>query len=292
MAVKAKLDILVSTLCYAGNGGYSAIHPSIKNWWAKTYHVMRADDRIGDIFTEDPCDTPVPMVRNKAVENARTCGADVLVMVDSDMWPDRRLGRDPSAKPFWDSSFDLLYERWCRGDYTVIGAPYCGPPPHESPYVFTYRNFRSAHPNPDLRLEMFSREEVVGRTGFEEVAALPTGLIMYDMRIFQVMDPPYFYYEYKDKFQSEKASTEDVTATRDVSLLTQSRLGYNPCFCNWDAWAGHMKPLCVDKPQAICVEDVALKYHEAMRHGIKARERLTFVGEGKNGRIPENSDVR
>ncbi|MEK0126623.1 hypothetical protein, partial [Bordetella pertussis] len=90
---------------------------------------------------------------------------------------------------------------------------------------------------------MYSRAEASQFTGIGEVAALPTGLIMYDMRIFDMLEPkdenskPWFYYEWADKYQSEKASTEDVSATRDMSLVGQQVLGYSPVFCAWDSWA-------------------------------------------------------
>jgi hypothetical protein len=39
--------------------------------------------------------------------------------------------------------------------------------------------------------------------------------------------------------------------TRDLSFAGAEKLGYNPVYCNWDAWAGHWKPKCVGKPQMI-----------------------------------------
>jgi hypothetical protein len=150
-------------------------------------------------------------------------------------------------------------------------------------------------------------------TGIQHCAALPTGLIMFDMRAFDLTEPKakqaglldrlmapieqqfsdkvpvtlaqtrefaqrcldakqdaensWFYYEWTDQYQSEKASTEDVTATRDIASHGTLELGYNPLRVNWDAWAGHWKVKCVDKPVRITSEDVNTKLIRAARNG-------------------------
>lgn len=128
-------------------------------------------------------------------------------------------------------------------------------------------------------------------TGIHPCAALPTGCIMFDMDLFEVTDPkheyaallkkhgnrqiamaltrPWFYYEYDDIYQAKKASTEDVTATRDMLLCAYARLGYNVLFANWDAWAGHWKPKCVGKPVLLPSNTVHAKYAEAILSGRK-----------------------
>jgi hypothetical protein len=47
--------------------------------------------------------------------------------------------------------------------------------------------------------------------------------------------------------------------TRDLSLVGTQKLGYNPVYCNWDAWAGHWKPKCVGKPQVVAAKDISNK---------------------------------
>jgi hypothetical protein len=191
-------------------------------------------------------------------------------MIDSDMKPD--LG-GPDAKPFFASSFDFLVNHYHKGP-VIIGAPYCGPPPAECVYVFRWQNQQSHNPNPDFQLEMYDRHTAVKLAGIQECAALPTGLIMYDMRVFELTEPkaegdkPWFYYEYPDLYQSQKASTEDVTMTRDASLVGTQKLGYNPVFCNWDAWAGHWKPKCVGKPVFIEAKGVSDKMKSCWSAGV------------------------
>lgn len=242
-----KLKIGFARFPYAGNGGTEAEHPAIADWLVATVLKIVKDDRCEkDIYRFRRADTPIPMVRNRALLEARQHGVDVLVMVDSDQVPDLMV--PAGGKPFWDTSFDFLYRRWERGP-CVIAAPYCGPPPHplyggeENVYMFRWAYNANDPSYRGTRLAAFSREEAAGRVGMEEVAAAPTGLMMVDMRLLDVVPKPWFDYEWEDPpYNSQKASTEDVYFTRNCTLSGV------PVFANWDAWAGHVKPLVVGKP--------------------------------------------
>lgn len=254
-----KLNVGLVTFSYGGNGGISSEVPDIREWMTPLVAEASRDPRIENIRIWNLADTPITMTRNRAVLQAREYGIDVLVMIDSDMKPDM-----DGDKKFFPSSFDYLYDHYEKGP-VVIGAPYCGPPPAECVYVFEWRDMQSEHPNPDFQLKMYERSQAVKMSGIQPCAALPTGLIMYDMRAFELTEPktdedkPWFYYEFPDKYQAEKASTEDVTMTRDLSLVGTQKLGYNPVHCNWDAWAGHWKPKCVGKPQFIEAKHISSK---------------------------------
>jgi hypothetical protein len=261
----------------------------------------------------DIADTPITMGRNKAVMEAREYGADLLLMVDSDMWPDHALDSgDVSQRPFWDEAFEFCYKNYAQGPH-VVGAPYCGPPPNENVYVFKFDNNESDSANPDFKLAGYGREETARLHGIRECGALPTGLILFDMRAFELTEPKggpnlaaeiehvlssdvgrtmtesrikylagqlariqvrrsesWFYYEWIDDLgvgistQSQKGSTEDVTATRDIAFMGIQKLGYNPLHCAWSSWAGHWKPKCVGRPQVISPAQVSDKYRAAM----------------------------
>lgn len=277
-----KLNVLIACFSYGGNGGLSSEHPDVRNWLLLTVPKIMADKRVGECNLIDIADTPITMSRNKSVMKARAYGADILIMVDSDQRPDMYLGEMPNAKPFWESSFNAIYDHYDKGPL-AIGAPYCGPPPEENVYVFRWRNKQSKNPDPvDAQLDQFTREEASEQGGIKSVAALPTGLIMFDMRLFEVVDPikqynkliekgysskdaklltqPWFYYEWDDIYAAGKASTEDVTATRDMSLIGIQALGYNPIKCNWDSWAGHWKPKCVGMPIQLTEDEVSERY--------------------------------
>lgn len=266
-----KLNVLICFPAYGGNGGISSEVPDVRKWMCNVLMDTQDDERIGWVETYTVGDTPITMVRNRFVKEARKRGADVLVMVDSDQGPDYHLGRDPSAKPFFTTSFDFLYENYDKGPH-VIGAPYGGPPEvHENVYVFLWRSNRNV--DFTISLEQYKREEAAMMAGIQECAALPTGLIMYDIRAFDLIDPPYFWYEFSDKEETEKASTEDVTNTRDISLAGQIKLGYNPIHCNWDAWAAHYKPWPVSKPTPVSAHHVAQRFKAAIESGREPGER-------------------
>lgn len=269
----------IQTFSYGGNGACASTNPDVHRWVIKNLAEIIKDPRIASLSDEDLCDTPITMTRNRAVLDARKAGADLLLMIDSDQKPDMYLGKDPLAQPFWKSSFDFLDAHYEKGP-VVIGAPYCGPPPHENVYVFKWENRESEHPNDDYQIVGYSRSEASYLSGIQEAAALPTGMILYDMRAFEITEPkelgdkPWFYYEFNDLYESQKVSTEDVTATRDMSIMGIQKLGYNPIFCNWDAWIGHWKPKCVGKPMTISADGVAQKMKNSILNGQDGDSRI------------------
>jgi hypothetical protein len=277
-----KLNLLIATFSYGGNGGIRSEVPDVRNYLCQLLLQLKQDPRIGEVHEGEFADTPLTMCRNKAVLTARQWNCDLLLMIDSDMKPDMDVGVQPEAKPFWDTSFDFLYRHYDRGP-VVIGAPYCGPPPVENVYVFRWRFLQNDNPNDDaLKLDQYMREEAAERSGIEQVAALPTGLILFDMRAFELTEPkvdgdkPWFFYEYTDRYETQKASTEDVTATREIAFHGQLQLGYNPIHVNWDAWAGHWKPKLVGKPRLLSQDAVSDKYTRAV-HALPADKRRHYV---------------
>jgi hypothetical protein len=207
------------------------------------------------------------MSRNRALKQAQALGVDIVCMIDSDMAPDL-----PHQRPFWDTSLDFLLRH--QGP-CLIGAPYCGPPPTENVFVFQWGRRQSDNPNVDMQIMQFTREESVVRSGFEEVAALPTGLILIDTRALERVKPPYFEYEYEDEEHTQKSTTEDVFFTRNLSLAGV------PCYVNWDSWAGHIKKKVVGKPSLLTCDDARESFREAILSGRRKGEKLTFIGEEK-----------
>lgn len=300
---KQKLKLAFGFPAYGGNGGIASEVPDIRRWWAETIQWMAGDDRIHDWVDITLSDTPITMVRNRFVLEARKAKADVLVMVDSDQHPSHHLGL-PDFRPFMPSSFDFLYDHWAKGP-VMIGAPYCGPPPHENVYVFRFDNYKERGDETAFMLDKYTRHEASRMRGIQNCGALPTGLIMTDMRLFEICEPSklskrevlakllageltveqaereltegWFYYEWTDGYAAEKASTEDVTATRDLCLAGIQELGYNPMFCNWDSPIGHWKPWCVDGRPPIYTEDnVGLTLRRAANRATSALVRKNF----------------
>ena len=100
-----------------------------------------------------------------------------------------------------------------------------------------------------------SRFDAAERKGIQRAAALPTGLMLIDMRGVKRLGDERFYYEWTDKTASAKASTEDVTFSRDLSLNGIKM------YCNWDSWAGHWKSIRVAKPAVIHVDHIRDEAH-------------------------------
>jgi len=277
-----KLDVLIASFPYGGNGASASEHPDVRNYLVKLAPQLKDDERIGRVRLRDWNDTPITMTRNASVKYAQDNGFDVILMVDSDQAPDYLIGQDPRAVPFWDEAFGFLYDNYDKGPQ-VVGAPYMGGPPDECVFVFRWRNHESDNPGVDWKLDQYAREEAATLAGIQECAALPTGLILFDVRAFDLIAPSYdeaaestekanrekswFYYEYTDIYCTKKASTEDVTATRDISMCGQAALGYNPIHCAWSSWAGHHKTKCVGKPNSITAGQIKAKYQRALELG-------------------------
>ena len=256
------LRLLVFFPCYAGNGGYASLSIRVAEWWTKTKRQIEDDPRIGEVRELYLADTPITMTRNAAVEAARQEGFDLLLMVDSDMHPDFHLGKAPDAKPFWPTAFDFVYERMRKDLPTVAFAPYCGPGPNQNVYVFQWKELSSDSEGRDsgidqqrlLTLEPYDRQHAAELSGILPAAAGPTGLILYTIDSFDCRQPcdahkPPFYYEWEDdRTASRKASTEDVTNTRDSHLGGHYHDLGDVVFCCWDSWGGHIKQETVGKP--------------------------------------------
>lgn len=280
---------------YGTNGGTRSECPDIRNWLIPTIIKAKSDPRIEEVLYVDKAETPAWLNRNSAVIWARQNKIDVLCFIDSDQVPDMYLGVDPTAQPFFESSFDFIYKNYDLGPH-IVASPYCGPPVHptqggeECCYVFLWRNRGSTMPQVDMRLDMYTREHAAIMTGIQPCAALPTGCMMIDTRIFDILTEPFFEYEYegdgpvcphcnvsKPGPRASKVSTEDVYFSRNASLNGHVKYGRDLVYCNWDAWAGHWKPLLVGKPQSIKADQVSAALHAAVKGNLKASDKLFHI---------------
>lgn len=285
-----QLDIMFAVPTAAGSTGMNGMNESVHAFIGDAIKWCKGDKRVGRVCELPLARCPTNVVRNQFVVEARKRGIDVLVMVDNDQAPDLYIAEgEPliaGAKPFMQSSFDFLYQRRLGGLITVVGSPYCNAPGDprvqdggESVVVSRFVTCGEYGPGHcKIKMEKYPRDEAALKQGIQTVGALPTGLIMYDMRAFELiepsdlsrrdllrafkkgeisldecdrwMDPGWFRYEYVDHTASDLASTEDVQNTRDINLVCRATRGYDAVFCNWDAWAGHCKPRIVGKPLA------------------------------------------
>lgn len=253
------------------------------DWLMKVYHQAKLDRRWSEVRAPRESDTPITMTRNLALLKARQLGFDFMLMVDSDMVPDSELQDDPTAVPFYDAAVDFALK---SPKPCIIAAPYCGPPPHENVYVFQWGN-RGNTLDPtaaNARLDQYTREHAAMLSGIQPVGALPTGVMLLDLRVLDGMPHPWTYYEFKGAGaacdvcgqrhrgpEAEKASTEDVTLTRDLALAGV------PIYCAWSSWAGHNKRYTVRKPRPYTSDVVARRMHAAIIRGVNAGEQEVVV---------------
>lgn len=266
-----KFDVLICTFPYG-----RCEDPDVARYVGDLRCKLSRDDRFDKVMHQSFDDTPITMTRNLAVECAKANKADLLVFVDSDMAPDAFQDRQ-LAQPFFYSSFDFMLK---HPGPCIIAAPYCGPPPDELVYIFEVQTRQSDHPNVDLRLSMIPREKAAERSGIEEVIALPTGLMLMDMRCFEHLKPPYFDYEWADPpFNTRKASTEDVFFTRNAAFAGVK------VYCNWYSWAGHWKRKRVGPPAIITPDMVRENYREAIKNNhLVSTQTLLMVKGNFNGK--------
>jgi hypothetical protein len=263
--VKFNPRVAICRFAYGGMESSDAVNWAIQT----TAYCVKKGINLAHLSYND---TPATLVRNRAIRDCIEGEVDLAIFLDNDLYPDLS---NPHEK-FFERALDFYIKRYYEAP-TVIAAPYCGPPPNEQVYIFRWRNHETGSLTPDFELKMFTREEAAERRGREAVAALPTGLMAIDMRVFTGFDlpnergetvpvklpQPYFYYEYEDETQSYKASTEDVTFSRDVALLYQQG-GLDTVFVDWECWAGHWKRKLVGRPMKVEIGKLARLIKESV----------------------------
>lgn len=276
--------------------------PDCVSWLMKTYKEMLFDPRIADVHCFVKSDTPIDMVRNQCVQNAMDLGIDYLLMIDNDMKPDYARANRPFA-PFWKSSFDWM---WRREAPSIIAAPYVGPDPHNNIYVFRADNLTNDLDDPgNYVLRQFQRQEAAERGGIEKVKALPTGLILIDMRVFENrrLQIPWFDYEregdgarcntcrqHKRGKWLGKASTEDVYFSRNVDTAWHQTPGAG-CYVNWDSWAIHIKRTYCYPPELLYADQLGVQEDRAREPQYLSNQQIRIVGAGETPRqFPKNGE--
>lgn len=162
---------------------------------------------------------PTSTARNSAVLEAQAAGADVLVQVDDDMLP---------SLSFFAHAVEFLSH---HPGAVCIGSPYCGAAPAHNVQVMR-RDF-----------SRFGRDEAAAKTGDELVGAIGTGLLACRLECFERVEPPWFEYEYADRYHATLIRTEDIHFTR---RLTEAG---GRVYCAWDHWSSHAKVEIVGKPE-------------------------------------------
>ncbi len=260
-------------------------HPVSSEWITQTILEARDMPEIGKghIKSWYKADTPIYMTRNEAVLVAREFKADYLLMIDEDIEADYLVGNDPTAKPFFSTAWQFLMKY--RDMPCAVCAPYGGGGEHENSFEFMWTAINNRG---TWKLDQIPREQAAILTGISEIGAAPTGLILYDMRVFHEDLVPWFDYEH-DRYKSKKESTEDVFQTRNMSLAWHMTGGAKGgrIYCNWDSWCAHWKERGVQKPEVMPVEAVGKQLRDAVLRGHHFDEKLQMIGEPVRQNIEE-----
>lgn len=253
-----RLKILVTVFTYNKRP-----HAESLVYCTRLYGQMVQHPRLGQLEISYSFGYPTDRCRNFVVKSAKANDFDFCLMLDDDMKFDAQLGHDADAVPFLPSSLDFALS---QPTPIFVGAPYCSSPPTQEVVVMKHREY-----SPDCmggmgkKLDKYTRDEAAVATGIERVAALPTGCLLMDLRAFDVLPPPWFYYEYVDPpYNTALASTEDVVLTRNADWLGISQ------WVNWNSWAHHLdKDYEVCKPRICPVDAVPKAIWEAYKAGAK-----------------------
>jgi hypothetical protein len=247
------------------------VHADVLGYVGGLYHRLRDHPRLAEdgVGVGKVVGYPTDRARNLCCKTARDSGYHFALMLDDDMAPDLGLAspahRDPAAVPFLPSALDfaLDHDRH-RGGPCVVAAPYCGGPPEQRVMVMRWREKVPDLP-PDhggVSLESYTREEAALESGFTRVGGLPTGCMLVDLRVLDLVPPPWFSYEWADPpFNTQLASTEDVVFTRNAHWMGV------PQFAAWNSWAGHHKRYLTGKPRVAPLDTLPKSLHKAVLSG-------------------------
>lgn len=268
-----RVRVLVTAFTYSGQMGVP-----VYGYATQLAHQMRDHPRLAELAFSYTTGYPTDRVRNATLVDAKRHGFHFVLMLDDDMIPDLLVGSDPQAKPFLPTALEFA---WSHKVPCCVGAPYCSGPPDQSVVVM---RCSEEHPDaPDAtdgkvwRLRKYTRDEAAEKTGVGLVAALPTGCLLIDTRACDILEPPYFAYEWQDPpLNTLLASTEDVYFTRNCDHAGVKQ------YCAWDSWAGHVKPIVCGKPRVVPVDGLATSWRKSWERGWKL----------KNAESPNNNNLR
>ena len=201
--------------------GFRLQCPELATWLMElAFKIASAGDI--DIVSIQGQNWRVPMLRNKAVQDAREAGCQYMLMVDPDAVPDRYGGS------FWSEAWPLIQQHPAQ----VLASPAVGPYPDRLVNVF------KRHQGKLHRLSHKATE----LSGWHEVDAVGTHLMLVGMEVFDRIEPPYFHDIYTDAAETELVQTQDVYFCEKVRAADMKVM------VNFSCWSGHWQNSIVDPP--------------------------------------------
>lgn len=259
-----KIKLLVNVFTYAKQIGAEAF-----SWCCGISHpdALGNHPRVDKVAVSYTHGYPTDKMRNAVVKEARQHGHDFVLMLDDDQVPDlgiRDCAERTDMVPFLPSAIDfaIAHDGPC-----LVGAPYCSAPPLQQVLVMKNREYvPGLLEGMGLKIDKYSRDEAAAMRGIQRCAGLPTGMLLVDLRVLDVLPPPWFSYEYDDPpFNTSLASTEDIVFTRNLDWLGV------PSYCHWSSWAGHDKHFTTGVPTEAPVVDIPNSIHRAWKSGWRPK---------------------
>ena len=192
----------------------------ISDWLVESFLQKRPQDQLSTISLDY---FPTTTARHKAVVEARRRSVDLLCMIDHDMVPVPGSG-------YLNRAAEFLATRPCA----MVGYPYRSGWPEWATNVW-----RETAGGNRVRV---SNEESAGLTATERVGQMGLGLVIVGMACFDMLQLPYFDYQYGQDF-SELTASEDIYFTRNLTLAG------GEVYCDWSRWVGHAKVDVVGRPE-------------------------------------------
>lgn len=211
--------------------GWGTERPEAGRYYAKICNEASRYPGL-EIGEYNPQNARIHQGRNAAVKAALEHGYDLVLMLDPDMDPDRYVGKDPQAKPFFQTAWNLMAS---HDGPCICAAPYCGRSPDNNVHVFARQQ--------DDEITRVPRWQAAEQTGWMEVEAVGTGLMLIDTDVFRLVDAPWFEDVWADKEQTNLARSQDT------SFCLKARKAGVPIYVNFDCWAGHFQIECVERPE-------------------------------------------
>ncbi len=215
---------------------------------------------------------PTNTARNTLVKSCQEKRVDFLFMLDVD--------GAPKANTF-QALFTFLRQQPVP---SVAGVPYISGDGSVQVFEFTTKQLHNG-PLETWALTRIdkNRASLMQGTGFGRVASLGTHCVMYDMRVFDKIKPPYFQYGYNED-HTAVVETEDCWNFRHLFHAGV------PVWCAWDYPARHFKEIALDIMPPLPLEMIPAFYQE--RAIVHAEHKASLpIEPPSNGRLMSPVEV-
>ena len=233
-------------ICLARPAGHKLESPDVGTYLVQWMNDLKNRPGAEDLDLFTVSNARIRMMRNMCVAHARQKQAHFLLFIDPDMGVDKYVQRgangqvlDPNyALPFFPAAWDLaLQHQKTNHPPAIYAAPYCATPPHEPVHVFVR--------NETGKLVRLERDRASTLRGWHQVGACGTGLMLIDMRVFDVIhrpNAPYFEDQYTDTTETK------LRYSQDVDFCLRCGAAGIPVYVNFSCWCTHWQLAEVHRP--------------------------------------------